>query len=227
MIKVGCAGYPVRQSVYHQELQFVEIGDASGRRPRENTLKRWRESAPKEFEFVIRAPQVWIDPVRASGVRWNGAKGNSKVSAAGSPQTEIRRLRDELGARVVLFELPSHFHATPDRVARFQTLVRSVPQNDLSVVWFPPKGWPSTLVERLSSTLRIVPASNPLKSESAQKTMFKYIRLKAAPGTRFTDEHLKKVKRACGGGLAYVVFDVGPNSFLEAVRFARFIREVA
>ncbi len=225
MIKVGCAGYPVRQSLYHQLLQFVEVGDRSGRRPREVTLKKWRTSAPKEFEFVIHAPQVWIDPVRASGLRWNGNSAKSTVTLAGSPQTEIRRLRDELGARVVVFDLPPHFTATPDRIARFQTLIRSVPSPDVAVVWTPPRGWPETLVERLSYSLNIVVARNPLKSESKGKTDFRYFRIKAPPGSRHTDDEMKKIRRACGHALSYVVFDVGPNSFSEATRFARMAKE--
>jgi uncharacterized protein YecE (DUF72 family) len=227
MIKIGCAGYPVRQSLYHQQLDFVEVGDRSGRKPREETLKRWRESAPEQFEFVIRAPQLWIDPIRASGVRWGSAKGPKKLSRAGSAESEIRRLRDELGAKVVLLELPNHFQASPDRVARFQTLVRSIPPKDMSIVWYPPKGWPASLIDQLSSTLKIFPAHDPLKAALSNKLHFRYFRLKAPAGTRFSDDQLKTVRRVCGTGLAYVVFDLGPNSFSEATRFSRLVKERA
>ncbi|MEM1989594.1 MAG: DUF72 domain-containing protein, partial [Candidatus Bathyarchaeia archaeon] len=57
MIKVGCCGYPVSQKRYYEEFSLVELNTTFYKYPSQTTVSKWRRSAPKDFEFTVKAHQ--------------------------------------------------------------------------------------------------------------------------------------------------------------------------
>ena len=57
MIKVGCAGFPTSMERYFGNFRPVELNSTFYQYPREKTVEGWREKAPENFEFTIKAHQ--------------------------------------------------------------------------------------------------------------------------------------------------------------------------
>jgi uncharacterized protein YecE (DUF72 family) len=57
-IKVGCCGFPVARARYFRTFPIVEVQQTFYRPPRTDTLKRWRQEAPEEFAFSLKAWQL-------------------------------------------------------------------------------------------------------------------------------------------------------------------------
>jgi uncharacterized protein YecE (DUF72 family) len=58
MIKIGCCGFPTRKEIYYQAFQVVEVQQTFYQLPLVATGKRWREEAPPNFEFTVKASQL-------------------------------------------------------------------------------------------------------------------------------------------------------------------------
>lgn len=58
MIKVGCCGFGVARPKYFQQFSLVEIQQTFYQPPKPNTAKRWRDEAPSDFEFTLKAWQL-------------------------------------------------------------------------------------------------------------------------------------------------------------------------
>jgi uncharacterized protein YecE (DUF72 family) len=57
MIKVGYAGFPTSMKKYFENSSLVELNSTFYQHPREKTVEGWREKAPKNFEFTVKAHQ--------------------------------------------------------------------------------------------------------------------------------------------------------------------------
>jgi uncharacterized protein YecE (DUF72 family) len=57
MIKVGCAGFPTFMERYFGNFRLVELNSTFYQYPWEKTVEGWREKAPKDFEFTVKAHQ--------------------------------------------------------------------------------------------------------------------------------------------------------------------------
>jgi uncharacterized protein YecE (DUF72 family) len=57
-IKVGCCGFPTARKNYFQEFNLVEIQETFYRPPSIDGAAKWREEAPQDFEFSLKAWQV-------------------------------------------------------------------------------------------------------------------------------------------------------------------------
>jgi uncharacterized protein YecE (DUF72 family) len=57
MIKVGCAGFPTSMERYFGNFRLVELNSTFYQYPRMETVEGWREKAPENFEFTVKAHQ--------------------------------------------------------------------------------------------------------------------------------------------------------------------------
>ena len=62
MIHVGCAGFVRSQAAYFQHFRLVEIQQTFYKPPMLKTALRWREQAPPEFGFALKAWQLITHP---------------------------------------------------------------------------------------------------------------------------------------------------------------------
>ena len=56
-LHVGCCGFPIPQRKYVVEFDVVELQSTFYRIPRLSTAKKWRDTAPKDFIFTVKAFQ--------------------------------------------------------------------------------------------------------------------------------------------------------------------------
>jgi len=57
-VKIGCCGFPMSRSRYYELFGVVEVQQTFYKLPSPDTLKRWKDEAPKDFEFTVKAWQV-------------------------------------------------------------------------------------------------------------------------------------------------------------------------
>ena len=63
IVKVGCCGFPISKNKYYDEFGIVELQTTFYNIPREKTLLKWREEAPEDFEFIVKAFQGITHPM--------------------------------------------------------------------------------------------------------------------------------------------------------------------
>ncbi|NIN51751.1 MAG: DUF72 domain-containing protein, partial [Nitrososphaeria archaeon] len=61
-VKVGCCGFPGSRKGYFNDFNLVEIQQTFYKMPRLETAQRWRQEAPNEFEFTLKAWQLITHP---------------------------------------------------------------------------------------------------------------------------------------------------------------------
>ena len=205
MIKTACAGFPVGKKRYEARLFTVELSPSAKRPPRPATAAKWRREAPRAFEFVVAVP------------------GSAAAPAAGAGLSIALALARDLESKILLFRVPAGAPPNSDVVHRLQRLIPAAShRNGVQFVWEPPPAWPASLVTDLSRHLSLVPAIDPLKSRlRAVPAAFRYFRIESPPSApALSDRELRSIRAACDRPLSYVVFDRGPGSFEDAVRFA-------
>lgn len=53
---VGCCGFPISKSKYYKHFNIVELQHTFYQpQSKIETIRKWREDAPKEFEFILKA----------------------------------------------------------------------------------------------------------------------------------------------------------------------------
>ena len=233
MIKVGCAGYPIGQQKYQDRFNMVEVTGLLDKFPRATTLEKWRYQAPKQFEFISVAPKDITHP-EAKGksqhtmVRLHHKVGYFQESAQVRKATQQMLATTEcLKSKILLFTLPGTFLPSADNIGRMQRYFQWLPKKDFLVVWEPPLSWPHSLIGRVSHSLRISAAFNPLAHKTLPAFPVHYFRLgtprKSKGLHKFTDMELRNIKRACTGKINYVIFNNGPTSFIDALTFTKLL----
>jgi uncharacterized protein YecE (DUF72 family) len=121
MIKIGCCGYPVAKSKYRKELSLVELNSTFYRYPKPSTVVKWREEAPKIFEFTVKAHQDISHRFRLNLTKSRESFGKMK---------EVCR---KLQAHILLVQTPASFR--PDRMHEAESFFRNAERDNLIVVW--------------------------------------------------------------------------------------------
>lgn len=226
-IKIACAGFPVGQRTYRSRLSVVELVQMHDGLPRPDTVARWRADSGDKFEFIACMPED-ITHRQAK----NSERGGHRLGLfQDTPEVHglFRRTvmaATALQSKILFVRVPRTVAPHADNVDRFIRFFKKADRGTLTLVWEPPTIWPASIVSAVTKVLGLVTAVNPL-STPPPPGQVKYFRLGAAGKTggihSFTDQELARVKDACDGTVSYVVFNNGPRSFDDAVRFASMI----
>jgi len=111
---------------YARHFATVEINNTFYRLPKESTFDRWREQAPEGFTYAVKASRyiTHIKHLRECAEPVERLLGRA------------RRLGDHLGP--VLYQLPPHWGANPERLEEFAALL---PQDLIHVFEFRNGRW--------------------------------------------------------------------------------------
>lgn len=228
-IKIACSGFPVGQKMYRSRLGAVELSQMFDGLPRTKTVERWRSEASDRFEFISCVPEdvshLQSETVKRGSHRLGSFQDTPEVHAS---FRKTVMTATALRSRLLFLKLSRTLGPQADNVNRIVQFFKKADRGTLTVVWEPPQNWPASIVSGVSKTLRLVTAVNPLSApQGAHAGGVKYFRLGAGGRTggihSFTDPELQKIKAACDGTVNYVVFNSGPRSFDDAVRFASLI----
>ncbi len=86
MIYVGCCGFPIGMKKYFELFKLVEVQQTFYKLPQLKTVEKWREKAPENFIFTVKAHQAITHPVSSPTWRRSGLK-----------EEEIKKLKNKVG----------------------------------------------------------------------------------------------------------------------------------
>jgi uncharacterized protein YecE (DUF72 family) len=233
MMKVGCAGFPIGQDRYWKSLSFVEARTGEIM-PREETLTRWRQEAPKEAEFSVQAYRLLTHSREDRGFPPAGKKLTShrQLQCGWFRDTletyeawnATKAAVDLLGARTIIFETPSSFLPGPDRVRDLNRFFKALPRRGrtegLTYVWHPRSpAWDAKMCEKICGDLGLVRAYDPFKEKGPLRGL-RYLRPTGPKTGGFKPEQLALLRQLLESGPTYLVLS-HRDSFYDAEGLSR------
>jgi uncharacterized protein YecE (DUF72 family) len=219
MVKVGCCGFPTNKKEYFKKFSLVEIQSTFYEIPaRIETVKKWREEAPRDFEFTLKAFQVIThDSKSPTYKRLKRKFGNPKNYGFFKNTKEVfdawemtREVAKALNSKIIVFQSPASFRPEKENIENFRRFFKKIKEKNFISVWEPRGNWPEDLIRGLCKELNLVHCVDPFK----QKPLFgkiNYFRLHGKPGYNlryeYTEKDLKELLKFCDKKENYVLFN--------------------
>ena len=232
-IRVGCCGWGFYRGGlkgYRQKFDLVEVQQTFYRLPQVKTAERWREEAPGNFEFTVKAWQAITHPPGSPTWRRSGL---GPEELRGREYGWLRPTRDNfeawekileicraLRARVCVIQTPPNFGCTEDNVEGMEEFLSSIERKRLVLAWEPRGDWNDhpEVIRRVCRRLRLVHVVDLMRREPLFTPSIHYTRLHGLNprehdyNYRYTDEDLRELARrvrglAGEGREVYVMFN--------------------
>lgn len=229
-IKIGCCGFRSSRERYYPLLPAVEIQHTFYQPPQIETLKKWREEAPRDFEFTVKAWQLITHQATSPTYRrlkleltdkekeTCGAFRSSRIVKEAWRVT--KQCAHALNAQMVLFQCPASFKPTKVNIENMRRFFGRVKRDGLSFAWEPRGGWTLEVVKDLCDELDLWHVVDPF-SERTVTPRKCYFRLHGRQGWRYTyeDAELEELYSMLPGGVESYVFFNNIKMVEDAVRF--------
>jgi uncharacterized protein YecE (DUF72 family) len=239
--RIGCCGFPVARRKYFAEFEVVELQSTFYHLPQDKTAHRWREEAPSNFEFAVKAWQAITHPL--SSPTWRNVK--ERPSKSPDKYGMLRPIRENLDAwfatltvcrilraKTCLIQTPPKFGCTPRNSRNATQFFREIDRDRLNVAWEPRGDWSENpeQVSRICEKLELVHVVDPLRKSPAYNSELGYFRLHGLGGKevnyayKYNDEDLATLSHELslftekGLERAYVMFN-NISMFNDAIRF--------
>jgi uncharacterized protein YecE (DUF72 family) len=230
MIRVGCCGWPVGREEYFRHFGLVEIQESFYNFPQIKTVERWRATAPKGFEFVLKAPQLVTHEAssptyrrlrqrltNAQKPRYGAFKPTREVHAAWHSTLALAKA---LRSRLVLFQCPASFTPTPAHKKNLKAFFKRIDRGGLFLAWEPRGAWEDAEIKTLCRALELIHCVDPFQRASVWGAP-SYFRLHGKGGYhyQYMDSELKEILLTCRKSKeSYVLFN-NSAMFEDARRF--------
>ncbi len=223
MIKVGCCGFPTSMKKYFEHFSLVELNSTFYQYPRERTVEGWREKAPGNFEFTVKAHQDISH------------KAKLKVKEASLKAFErVKKICKTLNSKILLIQTPGSFR--PDKLGDAEKFFGAVDREGLVLVW-ETRGpaWETAEVHKklgqVLEKLDVTHVTDPFRVMPAYTGDVAYFRLHGL-GERmyyyqYSDSELQRLKALISpyereGKKVYVLFN-NFSMFDDGVRFTEYL----
>lgn len=223
MIKVGCCGFPTSMKKYFENFSMVELNSTFYKYPRERTVEGWREKAPENFEFTVKAHQDISH------------KAKLKVEEASFQAFEhVKKICKTLNSKILLIQTPGSFR--PDKLGDAEKFFGAVDREGLVLVW-ETRGlaWETAEARKklgqVLEKLDVTHVTDPFRVMPAYTGDVAYFRLHGL-GERmyyyqYSDSELQKLKALISpyekeGKEVYVLFN-NLSMFDDGIRFTEYL----
>ena len=135
-VAIGTSGFGIGRARYVQTFDCVEVQHTFYQPPKIATLERWREEAPPDFEFVLKAWQLITHDTKSPTYRRlkRQLSEREKPEAGYFRPTEIVNEAWEvtlacakaLRARTILFQCPASFKQTDENIANLEAFFKNI-----------------------------------------------------------------------------------------------------
>lgn len=236
---IGTSGFGIGRARYFELFSCVEVQHTFYQPPQISTLKRWRETAPSEFEFVLKAWQLITHDAKSPTYR-RLKKQLSEVEKEEAgyfrPTTIVKEAwattlesARALQAQTILFQCPASFKQTKENIANlrrfFKAITKETRGENFNFCWEPRGDWDRNVVKKLCSELHLWHAVDPFTSESVTPNRL-YFRLHGKGGWRYEyeDGELQELAAivAAGRDDGYVFFN-NVSMTKDALRFKAYL----
>ncbi|HKO96742.1 MAG TPA: DUF72 domain-containing protein [Pyrinomonadaceae bacterium] len=198
---VGTSGFGVARAKYVEVFSCVEVQHTFYQPPQISTLQRWRETAPPDFEFVLKAWQLITHDAKSPTYRRLKRKlSEAEKEEAGyfRPTTIVKEAWQAtlesaraLQARTVLFQCPASFKATKENIVNIRTFFKAISKETkkekINFCWEPRGDWDRDVVKNLCSELNLWHVVDPFISKTVTPGKL-YFRLHGKGGWRYEYE---------------------------------------
>ena len=232
-LKIGLCGFRLPLAEYVKRFDVVEVQVTFYQPPLISTLERWRQDAPDDFEFTVKAWQLITHESRSPTYRRLKRKltDQEKDDVGAFRPTPIVKeawettvaCADALRAKRILLQCPAKFTPTARHVANFRRFVKaaSKKRKDLVLLWEPRGEWPASLVSELCTELNLIHVVDPLAARSV--TPDRYYRLQGRRGSDYADEEFEELYEMLPADrVSYVMFNM-VYMVRDAERFQRIV----
>lgn len=208
---------------YFENYGLVELNSTFYQYPRLETVKGWREKAPENFEFTVKAHQ---DISHKSKMK----AGEASLKAF----QDMKQICKALKAKIMLIQTPGSFK--PDKLGDAEKFFKAVDREDLVLAWETrgPEWEKPEVYEKLGQVLKsldVTHVTDPFRVLPAYAGEIAYFRLHGLGRElyyyQYSDEELRKlwelVKPFEGGGrMVYVLFN-NLSMFEDGLRFMEYL----
>ncbi len=241
-VKVGCCGFQVSRKRYYEKLKLVEIQKTFYKPPKVETLRKWREEAPRDFEFTAKAWMAFThDPKSRIWSKTGLPKDDSYGSLKPTKENfelweEFKALLRELGANIVVFQSPPSFEFNEVNLSNAREFFSTV-SGDFLLAWeVREAGWfKSPKFKDLLEDLGISHVVDPMY-EAPVYGEFRYYRLhgrregkRIIYSHKYEREELEKLIEIVEGWSLkenYVLFNNSYFSFENAIQFQDMVHSI-
>jgi uncharacterized protein YecE (DUF72 family) len=233
-IKVGCCGFAAAQKKYFELFKVIEIQQTFYQIPEIRTAEKWRNAAPPDFEFTMKAWQLIthvpssptyrrlrerINPARKD--RYGGFRATMEVIGAWDRTEAFARA---LGASIIVFQCPASFTPLEQNAKNMRTFFNKIDRKGFTFAWEPRSAWPDELIKMLCEKLDLIHCVDPFRNESLSGRI-SYFRLHGITSyaDTYTNEELKILRKKSTQKSNYVMFN---NRTMkdDALRFLKVLK---
>src|SRR5215213_7943803 len=190
-VQIGTCGFGrLRQSDYVKTLPVVEIQHTFYQPPMIKTLEKWREEAPEDFEFTLKAWQlITHESTSPTYKRIKRKLSQTELDEAGffKPTMIVRAALDltlecarALKARTILFQCPARFQPVPENIFNLKRFFSEIERGEFNFVWEPRGDWDDRMIKELCEELDLWHCVNPF-ARSTLTPARAYYRLHGIP----------------------------------------------
>jgi len=208
---------------YFENYRLVELNSTFYEYPKLETVEGWREKAPGDFEFTVKAHQDISHKAKM--------KLDETCIKAFEKMKEICRT---LNAKILLIQTPSSFR--PDKLGEAEKFFANINREDLTLVWETrgPEWEKPEVVEKLRqvlSRLNVVHVTDPFRVLPAYTGQIAYFRLHGLGEElyyyQYTNEELRRLSEIAKnfeteGKTVYVLFN-NLSMFEDGLRFMHYL----
>ncbi|HEX8423392.1 MAG TPA: DUF72 domain-containing protein [Pyrinomonadaceae bacterium] len=203
-----------------KRFPVVEVQQTFYQPPQVKTLERWREAAPPDFEFTIKAWQLITHAARSPTYRRlkkelteteRAEAGSFRPTAIVQAAWEVTLASAQaLKATRVLFQCPSSFTPTGEHVRDLREFFKRIERpRKLACLWEPRGKWPDKLIADLCRELDLTHVVDPFAARTLTPERC-YYRLHGRTGWRYQyedDELSELITMLPSRGVSYVLFN--------------------
>lgn len=219
---------------YFSQFKLVEVQQTCYKLPKLVTALKWRQQAPPDFEFTLKASQMITHPAASPTYRKAGLRipvSSEERYSFFRPCEEIlqaweetKRFAKALEAKVIVFQCPPSFSETLENIGSLRKFFKSVQDSEFLHVWEPRGDWSERAIKRLCSELELIHCVDPFVMKPIYGKL-NYFRLHGGPRYQhhYSDEELRWLKTRVQDKETYVLFN-NINMYNDALAFARLLR---
>ena len=235
-IEVGCCGFGMSQARYMASFPIVEVQQTFYEPAKTSTYIKWREQAPQDFVFAIKAWQLITHPSssptyrrlkRTLTTKELKESGEFRLTAIVKEAVATTlACADALNAKAILFQCPASFEPSElhlDNMRQFFAAIDRPP--GVRFFWEPRGDWDKKLIRPLCRELDIFHAVDPFL-HATETPKFPYFRLHGKKGWKsiYTDDELVQLRALLEGKTKGYVFFNNISMVDDAERFLELLQ---
>jgi uncharacterized protein YecE (DUF72 family) len=229
-VNIGTSGFRISKLEYVRLFSCVEIQQTFYQPPQIATLERWRQDAPANFEFTLKAWQLITHEAKSPTYkRLKNKLSQSEVEEAGyfKPTSIVKEAWETtlacakaLRAKTILFQCPASFKQSTVNISNLERFFSSINRGRFNFCWEPRGDWNSQIVKSLCVDLKLWHVVDPFVSKTATPSTC-YFRLHGRKGWRYKYEEseLEELATMLPGNKKSYVFFNNIHMTEDALRF--------